>query len=642
MALKVGELYATIGLKDKGFSSGLSGAGKKLSGLGSKLASIGKKITIGVGLPLAAVGAKSFQMAADMTESINKVDTVFGESSKTIQDWAKTTLGSIGIAQPDALEMVSLFGDMGTGMGQSTDEAAKMSKELVNLAGDLSSFKNISAERAQSALAGIYTGETESLKGLGIIMNQANLESFAMSKGIKKSVKEMTEAEKVQLRYQYVMDATANAQGDFAKTSDSASNQIRQFKGAIKEIGVAIGQRLLPIITPIIQKITEIAKSMSSADKTGGGFSRTLDLIVGALVPLMSIIGTVFKIFGQLASVLAQKLMPIVTPMINGIAEFANKFQEVSVNTEAFGKILDWLITVLTPIAKAMWTIIKIFGEFISNIVKTLIPILAPIFKWLMEAISKIATWFNKLSGTTKKWMVAIGLLTAIFGPLGAIIGIIIGIGVALYKNWDTIKAKAMELVNKLVAIWNRIKESFRIMADYIRNTWNNVVSVVGQVASKIFNLITSPFRRAWNFIKGIFNNIKTGLANAFKFRIPKIKLPHIKIRGKLSLKPPSVPKIGISWYKNGGMFNSPTLAGIGEAGKEAVVPFSGLTSRRIGQELAALAMKNSGDSAAQQQVIYNNEFVISGYDKDKRELAEEISRIQYKISREKNRARGR
>lgn len=638
MALKVGELYATIGLKDKGFSKGLSGAGKKLSSFGGKLASIGKKLTIGIGLPMAAIGAKSFKMAADMEESINKVDTVFGESSKSVQDWSKNTLSGIGIAQSQALEMVSLFGDMGSSMGQSSAEAADMSKELVNLAGDLSSFKNISAERAQSALTGIYTGETEALKGLGIVMTQANLESFAMSKGIKKSVKEMTNAEKIQLRYQYVMEATASAQGDFAKTSDSASNQIRQLKGAFNEAGVALGQKLLPLITPIVKGMTDMVKSFGQA----GTASAIFDKLVQALVPIMGIIGQVVRIVGQFASVIGEKLAPFIKPLIDKLWQFAFALQGIKVDTEGLGKVFDWLITTMTPIVKAVWSIIKIFAQFIANIVKTLIPILAPIFKWLMEAISKIASWFNKLSGTTKKWMVAIGLLTAIFGPLGAIIGVIIGIGVALYKNWDTIKAKAMELVNRLVEIWNRIKNSFKIMADFIRNTWNNVVNVVGQVASRIFNLITSPFKRAWNFIKGIFNSIKTGLRNAFTFKIPKIKLPHIKIRGKLSLKPPSVPKIGISWYKNGGMFDSPTLAGIGEAGKEAVVPFSGLTSRRIGQELAALAMNNGGATRGQAQIIYNNEFAISGYDKDKRELAEEIARIQYKIAREKIRARGR
>lgn len=590
-------------------------------------------------MPLAAIGAKSFKMAADMTESVNKVDTVFGESAKAVQDWSKTTLSGIGIAQSQALEMVSLFGDMGSSMGQSTNEAANMSKELVNLAGDLSSFKNISAERAQSALTGIYTGETEALKGLGIVMTQANLESFAMSKGINKSVKEMTNAEKVQLRYQYVMDATATAQGDFARTSDSASNQLRQLKGAFNEAGVALGQKLMPLITPIIKSMTDMVKSFGNAGKASAVF----DKIVKALVPIMGIIGQVARIVGEFASVIGEKLAPFITPLINKLWQFAFALQGVKVDTEGLGKVFDWLVTVLTPVAKAVWEIVKIFGEFIANIVKALIPILGPIFKWLFEAISKIASWFNKLEGSTKKWMVAIGLLTAIFGPLIGIIAGVIAIGALLYKNWDKIKAKAMELVARLVEIWNRIKESFRIMADFIRNTWNNVVAVIGQVASRIFNLITSPFRNAWNFIKGIFNNIKTGLANAFKFKIPKIKLPHIKISGRFSLKPPSVPKVGISWYKNGGMFDSPTLAGIGEAGKEAIVPFSGLTSRRIGQELAALAAANAPMMATGEgETTIQNIFNINGYGQDKRELAQEIARIQEKEVKKKTRARGR
>ena len=129
--------------------------------------------------------------------------------------------------------MAALFGDMGTAMGQTPAEAAKMSESLVGLAGDLASFKNIGIEEAQTALKGIFTGEGESLKSLGVVMQDSTLEAYAMATGQKKAYDEMTQAEKVALRYAYVMDATKNAQGDFARTSGGTANQLRDRKSVV-------------------------------------------------------------------------------------------------------------------------------------------------------------------------------------------------------------------------------------------------------------------------------------------------------------------------------------------------------------------------------------------------------------------------
>ena len=126
--------------------------------------------------------------------------------------------------------MASLFGDMGTSMGLPTDAAAKMSMSLTGLAGDLASFKNLSLDEVQTALAGVFTGETESLKRLGIVMTETNLDAYALANGFGKTTNEMTQAEKVQLRYAYIMEMTKNAQGDYARTADGTANSIRTFQ----------------------------------------------------------------------------------------------------------------------------------------------------------------------------------------------------------------------------------------------------------------------------------------------------------------------------------------------------------------------------------------------------------------------------
>ena len=141
-----------------------------------------------------------------------------------------------------------------------------MSQTLVGLAADMASFKNISIDRAQTALNAVYTGETESLKELGVVMTQANLEAYAMSKGIEKSYQDMTEAEKVTLRYQYVLDKTQNSQGDFARTSDSAANQMRIAQESAKELAAEFGQKLLPAGTKILEFANDLLDGFNNLD----------------------------------------------------------------------------------------------------------------------------------------------------------------------------------------------------------------------------------------------------------------------------------------------------------------------------------------------------------------------------------------
>ena len=234
---------------------------------GQKLNAAGNTLTMGLTAPLVAAGTAAVNYASDTEESMNKVQVAFGDAAQSVLAWSDSTLTSIGLSRGTALDMAALYGDMATSMGYSQEAAADMSKTLVNLAADLASFKNISIDEANTALKSIFTGETESLKNLGVVMTQVNLESYAMAQGIKKSYQEMTQAEQVQLRYNYVLAQTQNAQGDFARTSDSTANQLRILQESLKEAAATIGGDLLPIVTPVITKISELTQSFASLDE---------------------------------------------------------------------------------------------------------------------------------------------------------------------------------------------------------------------------------------------------------------------------------------------------------------------------------------------------------------------------------------
>ena len=264
---------------------------KTIQQVSDKLSSIGNKLTLGVTAPIIAAGTASVKMASDMNESINKVDASFGSAASIIHEFSNQTLLSYGIANSSALEMAAFFGDMATSMGFSQQEAAEMSKQLVALAGDLASFKNISISEAQTALASIFTGETETLKRLGIVMTEVNLNAAAMEYGMNKTTQEMSQSEKVALRMQYVLDSTKNSQGDFARTSDSTANQLRILTESLKELAAVAGQELIPLVTPIIAKINGLIQSVGKLDDGTKDMIIKVATFAAAFGPLLSVTG---------------------------------------------------------------------------------------------------------------------------------------------------------------------------------------------------------------------------------------------------------------------------------------------------------------------------------------------------------------
>ena len=229
-------------------------------------------------------------MASDFEESLNKTRVAFGDSSAEVEAFAKTTLTNFGLAESSALDMASMFGDMATSMGLTQQQAGGMATSLVGLAGDLASFKNIGIEQAQTALAGIFTGETESLKKLGIVMTEANLKQFGYNKN-------MSQAEKIGIRYKAIIEATKNAQGDYLRTSDGVANSTRTLTESVKELSTDFGTMLLPIASKLIAKGQELVnffRNLSAEQK------ETIVQVAG----VVAVVGPSLVVFGKLVSIL--------------------------------------------------------------------------------------------------------------------------------------------------------------------------------------------------------------------------------------------------------------------------------------------------------------------------------------------------
>ena len=209
--------------------------------------------------------------SSDLAEAQNVVVQGFGALSYMADDFASNSVRLFGISSLSAKKMSGQFAAMARSLGVVPERATEMALSLTGLAGDLASFWNVSHDVAQTALESVFTGETESLKKFAVVLTQANLQQFAYSKGINKSVSAMTQAEQAQLRYAYIMEATAAAHGDFSRTSAGWAGQVRilvgQFQNLAGIVGGGLKAAFLPVITVInalIAKIISLANLIAS------------------------------------------------------------------------------------------------------------------------------------------------------------------------------------------------------------------------------------------------------------------------------------------------------------------------------------------------------------------------------------------
>lgn len=275
-----GTIRINTQLDNKGFSRGVS---EIRSSLNSVVGSIkGLTTALGVGLSLAGlvkVGKQAIDLASDLQEVQNVVDTAFKSMSYKMEEFAKTSIEQFGLSKLAAKQMGSTFMAMASNMVPSMEKASDMAISLTGRAADMASFYNKTASETATALNSIFTGETETLKQYGVVMTEANLQQYAYQQGIKKTLSDMSQAEKVQLRYNYVMEQTSLAAGDFAKTSDSWANQTRILSEQFKELLSILGSGLIQVLTPVVQGLnTVLSKLIEVANAIGTIMSKLLGL----------------------------------------------------------------------------------------------------------------------------------------------------------------------------------------------------------------------------------------------------------------------------------------------------------------------------------------------------------------------------
>lgn len=498
------------------------------------------------GIGLANLAKESIMLASDLEEVKNVVDTTFGSSSKTIDEWSKNAIKAFGIGELEAKQFNGTLGAMMKTAGFSGDTLAKMTTDVAGLAGDIASFRNMEPAEAFEKLKSIVTGSSEPVEALGLDFRVASLEAYAMSKGIKKAYKDMSNAEQIQLRYNYTMEKTKDMQGDFNKTSDGFANQLRIMKTQLKQLGASIAGYALPFLNKMLIKVTGfidlIPKGIESIkdfinrlkSATSGGdvfniimesandilfkifprkFADFISTILGSIVGFgTDVYDNVVRISGQVKEPFMSAFNAVKEFIGSRIGDIQTLLDEFSNNSaplieNAFNKIKDTLSGVFELVEKVF--------NFVNDNWGLLEPIIAGVTGAIVAyniAMKAAVMWTSLVKAAQAAWTIvtngcniAMGLLNGTialspFGWLIIIIGAVIAIGVALWKNWDTIKTKASELKTKVTEVFEGIKTSVTEKVEKMKT------SIIEKWQS-IKDFLSNP-------IKGTVDIVKKGLSN--------------------------------------------------------------------------------------------------------------------------------
>ncbi|MEG0508940.1 MAG: hypothetical protein RR579_06350 [Eubacterium sp.] len=277
MAESVGTIGLDLMANTRGFERQMGGLANKAGGIVNK-AFVGLGITIGACFAVDKIvkfSKECLKLGSDLGEVQNVVDVTFGSMNAKVNEFAQGAANSYGLSETMAKKYMGTFGAMSKAFNFNTEQAYNMSAALTGLSGDIASFYNITQDEAYTKLKSVFTGETETLKDLGVVMTQNALDAYAMANGYGKTTAKMTEQEKVALRLAFVQEKLALASGDFARTQGSWANQTRLLTLQWQSFKATIGQGLINLLTPVLKVINTILAKLQVMANAFKSFTET-------------------------------------------------------------------------------------------------------------------------------------------------------------------------------------------------------------------------------------------------------------------------------------------------------------------------------------------------------------------------------
>lgn len=295
----VGRISLDLNINSRNFNRQVNGIQRQTTkAFGSMSVAVGNIMANLATKAVASIGnfvKDSIDKGSELAELQNVVDSVFTTMSDKVETFSQNALAAYGLTEAQSKKMIGTYGAMAKSFGYSEAQAYNMSAALTGLTGDVASFYNLNHDEAYTKLKSVFTGETESLKELGVVMTQAALDEFALANGFGKTTAKMSEQEKVALRLAFVQNKLATASGDFMRNQDSWANQTRILTGQFESFKAAIGQGLINVLTPVIKvinvimaKLVQLANAFKSftemimGKKSGGGAGSAMQEVADA------------------------------------------------------------------------------------------------------------------------------------------------------------------------------------------------------------------------------------------------------------------------------------------------------------------------------------------------------------------------
>lgn len=444
-------------------------------------------------------GKECIELGSDLAEVQNVVDVTFPAMTKQVDKWAKSAANSFGLSETMAKRYVGTFGSMAEAFGFTEKEAYDMSTTLTGLAGDVASFYNIRQDEAYTKLKSVFSGETETLKDLGIVMTQTALDSYALANGYGKTTAKMTEAEKVTLRYKFVQDQLANATGDFARTQDSWANQTRILQLRLDSLKATLGQGLINVFSPLlknlnsfIEKLDVATEEFKSFTEQVFGYSSATDNSANSASSEMTDLTDETKSANSVLATTSKKTKEIKDNLqgfdrLNVMSlENSSSDDSTAVNSptkKSSKAAVNALDTAATAIEKRTNKVFDSIKRALNNLKNAFVSI--------VESWKRV--WKNgtgeRIIGNIKQ------LLKNVFDIIGDISG-------AFTKAWNK-AGLGDEVVQSIIDKWNSLLELVNTIAEDFRKVWNN------GTGERIWTNILNIIKNCNNYTKTLRTKIK-------------------------------------------------------------------------------------------------------------------------------------
>lgn len=430
-------------------------------------------------------------LGSDLAEVQNVVDVTFSKMNEQVNNFAQNAVFQFGLSETMAKQYTGTFGAMAKAFGFVESEAYAMSTTLTGLAGDVASFYNITQGEAYTKLKSVFTGETESLKDLGVVMTQTALDQFALANGYGKTTAKMTEQEKVALRYAFVQQQLSLAQGDFARTSDSWANQVRILKLQFDSLRASLGQGFIAALTPVIKvintimgKLVQLANVFSAFMKRLFGVKSDSSSGIGAVASdvssatnAMDNLSNSTSGVGSAAKKAAKEIKGLMgIDEINTISSTSSDSDSGSGDSSGIGNIGmdDWDFSQQEKATDVLLSKVEVFADKVRNI-----------FKNISNFIKKHKEIILSIIGGLVSGIIAFfiaGNWGAITGAIASVIGWIeliptaLGLaGLALTTPAALIAGAVAVVTTAFLYLW-QTSDSFR---NALINGWNALVSAL-------------------------------------------------------------------------------------------------------------------------------------------------------------------